>query len=161
LVASFPDDGRRPESRPHFDHGEDPHRLFLASHDRFDFVCLQLRDREPIYSSIVEATTPIGCSCKPAMDRIPGNSLDPSDSRFAHAFDAQSRDFIKSGAPVLESIIGCPGRRAKCLPTRSALVATTFPPPSLVETVTDNASCSGFSRPRASPVWTAETLHRS
>ena len=43
------------------------------------------------------------------MDRIPGNSLDPSDGRFAHAFDAQSRDFIKGGAPVLESTVrkGC------------------------------------------------------
>src|SRR5687768_11032585 len=68
-----------------------------------------------------------------------GNSLDPSDSRFAYAFDAQSRDFIKSGATVLESIIGCPARRAECLPTSSAPVATTLSPPSLEETVTDNA----------------------
>jgi hypothetical protein len=95
------------------------------------------------------------------MDRIPGNFLDPSDGRFTHAFDAQSRDFIKSGAPVLESIIGPRGRGAECLPTSSALVATTLSPPSPVETVADNASCSEFSRPRASPVWTAETLHRS
>jgi len=37
--------------------------------------------------------------------------------------------------------------------------AITLSPPGSVETVTDNTSCSGFSRPRASPVWTAETLH--
>src|SRR4030095_4052528 len=161
LVVPFADDCRRPKSRPHLDHGEDPDWRFLASDDRFDFVCLKLCDGEPIYFSIVEATTPGGCSFKPAMNRIPGNSLDPSDSRFAHALDAQSRDFIKSGAPVLESIIGQPGRRAECLPTSSALVATTLSPPSPIETMTDNASCRGFSRPRASPVWTAETLHRS
>ena len=95
------------------------------------------------------------------MDRIPSDSLDTSNGRFAHAFDAQSRDFIKSGGPVLESIIGCPDRRAESLPTSPALVATTLSPPSLVETVTDDASGSGFSRPRAPPVWTAETLHRS
>src|SRR4029453_13375672 len=94
------------------------------------------------------------------MNRIASYWLDPGDSRFAHAFDAQSRDFIKSGAPVLESIIRCAGRRAECLPTSSALVATTLSPPSRIETVTDNASCCGFSRPRASPVWTAEKLHR-
>jgi hypothetical protein len=90
-----------------------------------------------------------------------GNSLGSSNGRFAHPFDAQSCDFIKSGEPVLESVIGCLARRAKGLTTTSALVATTLPTPSLVETVTDNASCSGFSRPRASPVWTAETLDRS
>jgi hypothetical protein len=70
---------------------------------------LKLRDGEPIYFSIVEVTTPGGCSFKPAMNRIPSNSFDPTDSRFAHAFDAESRDFIKGGATVLESIIGCPG----------------------------------------------------
>jgi len=105
LVASFPDDGRRPESRPHFDHGEDPDWLFLAPDDRFDFVCLKLHDREPIYSSIAEATTPGGCSFKPAMNRVPGNSLDASDGRFVHPFDAESRDLIKDCAPVLESIV--------------------------------------------------------
>jgi hypothetical protein len=34
-------------------------------------------NREPIYSSIVEATTPIGCSCKPAMDCIPDGMRRP------------------------------------------------------------------------------------
>src|SRR5687768_5315135 len=42
LVASVANHSRRPESRPHLDHGEDPDWLFLASDDRFDFVCLKL-----------------------------------------------------------------------------------------------------------------------
>jgi hypothetical protein len=39
------------------------------------------------------------------MDGIPGNSLDSSNGRFVHPFDAKSRDLIKDYAPVLESII--------------------------------------------------------
>ena len=53
------------------------------------------------------------------------------------------------------------GVRAESLPADPALEPTTLPPRGLVETVPDNASCSGFSRPRASPVWTAVTLHSS
>ena len=73
LVASFADHCRRPKPRPHLDHGEDPDWLFLAPDDRFDFVCLKLHYRESFYFSVVEATTPGGCSFKPAMDRIPGD----------------------------------------------------------------------------------------
>ena len=161
MVTPFAYHCRRPKPRPHLDHGEDPDWRFLASDDRFDFVCLKLRNGEALYCSIVEATTPGGCSFQPAMDRIPGNSLDSSDGRFVHTFDAQSRDFIESGPPVLKSMVGCTSVRAEGLPARPALESTTLPTPGLVETVTDNASCSGFSRPRASPVWTAETLHSS
>jgi hypothetical protein len=39
------------------------------------------------------------------MNRVPGNSLDASDGRFVHPFDAESRDLIKDCAPVLESIV--------------------------------------------------------
>jgi hypothetical protein len=39
------------------------------------------------------------------VDCIPGNSLDASDGRFVHPFDAESRDLIKDCAPVLESIV--------------------------------------------------------
>ena len=120
---------------------------------------MKLHHRESFYFSVVETTAPDPSSFQPAMNRIPRNSLDSSNGGFAHPFDAQGSDFIKGGATVLESIIGHPGRGAEGLPTSPALVATTLSPPSPVETVTDNASCSGFSRPRASPVWTAETLH--
>jgi hypothetical protein len=89
---------RRPESRPHLYHTEDPDWSFLASDDRSDLVCLKLLDGEPIYFSIVEATTPDSGFFQPAMNRIPGNSLDSSNGGFAHPFDAQGSDFIKGGA---------------------------------------------------------------
>jgi len=39
------------------------------------------------------------------FNRIPGNALDPSDSRFAHTFDAQGRDFINSSATKLGVLV--------------------------------------------------------
>jgi hypothetical protein len=105
-------------------------------------------------------------SNRSAASRFLGHSR-TSFSNLRHATltrsarDAQSRDFIKGGAPELESMIMHTGVRAERLPADPALVSTTLPPRGLVETVTDNASGSGFSRPRASPVWTAETLHSS
>ena len=93
------------------------------------------------------------------MDRIPSDSLDSSDGRLIQALDTERGDFIKGGATVLESIIGCPGCRAERLPTSSALVATTLPPPSRVEAVANDGSDVAFSRGRAVPVGTAETLH--
>ena len=47
------------------------------------------------------------------------------------------------------------------LSTYAANGRTTLSPRGFVETVPDNTSCSGFPRPRASPVWTAETLDSS
>ena len=93
------------------------------------------------------------------MDRVPGNSLDSSDGRLIQAFDAERRNFIKGGSPVLESMIRCTSCRAERLPTSLALVATTLPPPGLVEAVGDDVSGSGFSQRRALAAWTAETLH--
>ena len=65
-------------------------------------------DRQSVNFSIVEATTPVGCLLKPAMDCIPSDSLDASDGRFVHPFGAESRDLIKDCAPVLESIVRGP-----------------------------------------------------
>jgi hypothetical protein len=119
----------------------------LLPDDRFDFVCLKLHHREFFYFSVVETTAPDPGSFQPAMDCIPGDSLTRANGRLVQTLDTERRDFIEGSATVLKSIIGCPGRRVECLPTSWALVATTLPPLSLVETVTDNASCNEFSRP--------------
>jgi len=91
--------------------------------------------------------------------RIPGDSLGPSDGRLVEAFDAESRHFIKSGTTVLQSMIRCPARRAECLATRLALVATTLSAPGRVEAVANNGSDVVFCGGRAMLVGTAETLH--
>jgi hypothetical protein len=76
------------------------------------------------------------------MDRIPGNSLDPSDGRLIQALDTEGGDFIKRGATVVESVIRRPDCRAECLPTSLAVVATTLPPPSLVKTMANDGSAA-------------------
>jgi hypothetical protein len=157
LVAPFSKLLSKAKAEP--DDGEDPDRLFLAPDDRFDFVCLKLHDGA-VYFSIVEATTPVGCFFKPAMDRIQAICLTPAmaDLLGLRRSEPPPHQRWRVG---LESMIRHTSCRTKRLPTNRALVLATLPPCGLVETVTDNASCSGFSRPRASPVWTAETLHSS
>src|SRR5262249_47137686 len=88
--------------------------------DRSDLVGLKFRSREILDFSIIEPTTPAGCSFQPAMNRIPGDSFDSSDGGLVEAFHAESRHFIKSGATVLRPTIRCPARRAECLATRLA-----------------------------------------
>src|SRR5262249_42746597 len=98
-------------------------------------------------------------SFQPAMNRIPGDSLDSSDGRLVEAFDTESRDFVKRGATVLQPIIRCPARRAEGLATRLAPVATTLSASSRIEAVTNDGSAVAFSRGRAMLVGTVETLH--
>jgi hypothetical protein len=70
------------------------------------------------------------------MDRIPSDSLDSSNGRFAQAFDAESRDFIKDATSVLEWMVRRASIRAERLPASPAPVATTLPPRGLVEVMT-------------------------
>ena len=83
------------------------------------------------------------------------------DGGLVQTFDTEGGDLIKDRTPVLESMIRCPGCRAERLPTSLALVATTLSPSSLVEAMANDGSGVAFSRWRAVPVWTAETLHGS
>jgi hypothetical protein len=78
---------------------------------------------------------------------------------FRQTLDAESRDLIKGGTPVLESIIRCPSCRAECLPASLALVATMLSPPGLVEAVANDGSDVAMFRGGAVLVGTAETLH--
>jgi hypothetical protein len=158
-VASFADDRRWPKPRPDVEHNENPDRLFPAPDDRSDLVCLNLHHRESFYFSIIETTTAAGCLFQPTMNRIPGNSLDSSNGGLDETFDTEGGHFIKGGATVLESVIQCSGGRAECLSTSPALVATTLPRPSRVKAVANDGSDVAFSRGRAVPIGTAETLH--
>src|SRR5262245_27662959 len=93
------------------------------------------------------------------MNGIPSDSFGSTDGRLVEAFHAKSRHFIKSGATVLQPIIRCPARRAECLATRLAPVATTLSASSHIEAVTNDGSGVAFSRGRAMLVGTVETLH--
>jgi hypothetical protein len=71
----------RPEPRRDVNRCEDPNRLYFASDDRPNLVCLKLLDNERGYFSIVEPTTNVGCLFKPSSDGIPGDPLYPGDRR--------------------------------------------------------------------------------
>jgi hypothetical protein len=73
--------------RPDVDHGEDPHRLSLVPDNRLDLVGLKLCRGDPSDFSVAETTTPAGCSFQPAMNCIPGDPFDSSDSRLVQTLD--------------------------------------------------------------------------
>jgi len=158
-VGSLPDHCRRPWPGPDIYHHEDPNGLFVASDNRLDLIGLKLPQSEPSHSSIIEAPTPSCCSFQPTMHRIPGDSFGSSNSELVQTLDTEERDFIKSSAAVLQSIISCPTCRTECLPTSLALVATTLPPPGLVETIANNGSGGALFGWSVVRVWTADTLH--
>jgi hypothetical protein len=105
--------------------------------------------------------TPAGCFFQPAVNRVPGNSLDSSDRGLIQTFDTESSHLIKDRTPVLKSIIRCPDCRAEGLSTSPALVAATLPRPSRVKAVANEDSDVAFSQGRAVPVGTAEALRNS
>jgi len=123
-------------------------RLSLAPHDRSDLVCLKLYDGQPSYFSIAEMTTPDRCPLLPAMNRIPCDSLDSSDSGLVQTFGTQG-----AGAGVDAKVHGLLSR-----PTGTAQVSAALSPSGLVEAVADDMSSSSSSRQRTVPLWTAETL---
>jgi hypothetical protein len=82
------------------------------------------------------------------MNRIPGDALDSGNGGFVQALHTKGGYLIKRGATVLESIVGCPGRRAECLPTSLALIATTLSPPGFVKAVANDGFGVALSRGR-------------
>jgi hypothetical protein len=134
--------------------------LSLAADHRSDLVGLKFRSREILDFSVIEPTAPYGRSFQLTMSCIPGNSFDPSDGGLVQTFDTEGGNFIKRGAAVLKSMIRSTGWQAEGLPANPTQVATTLPPPGLVEAVADDLTNSSLSRQRTLPVWTTETLHR-
>jgi hypothetical protein len=124
-----------------------------------DLIGLKFPQGESSYPSIIEPAAPGGCSFQPAMYCIPGDFFDSSNGRLVQTLDTEGGNFIKRVAAMLESIISCPGCRAERLSTSLTLVATSFSPPRLVETVANNGSRVTFFRWGTVLVWTVETLH--
>ena len=89
---------------------------------------------------MTEATTPDSRSFQPTMDRVPSNSLDPSDGGLVQTFNTEGGDLIKGASPVLESMIRCPDCRAERLPASRATVATALSPSSRVEAMANDGS---------------------
>ncbi len=93
------------------------------------------------------------------MNGIPGDALYPSDGRLVQALNAESCDFIKGRATVLESVVRCAGVGAKRPSTSPTPESTPFPQLGYVEAEADDAPGTGFSRQLTAPIWARETLH--
>jgi hypothetical protein len=101
-------------------------RLLLTLDDHSDLVGLKLRGPEPGCLFIIEATATVSRFFQPAIDGIPSEALDSGDRGLVHAFNAESRNLIRSGAAVLKPIR--PGIGAKRLLARLASVSTALSP---------------------------------
>jgi hypothetical protein len=111
--------------------------------------------------AIVESMTGFGGSFEPAIDRIPGDSLDASNGGLVQAFDAEGGNLAEGRATMLESMVRRRSAHAEGLAASLAPVSTTPPPFRPVEAVADDPSGSGLSQQWAFPVCAAETLHCS
>src|SRR5262249_29619935 len=156
--AAFAHYGRRPTQRRDSDHDENPDRLLFPPDDRSDLSALEFHSRESLNFSIIKPPAAGGSPFQPPMHGVPADPVDSSDNRLVEALDTEGGDSIKCGATVLESIIGRASRRGEGLSTSLTLVPTTLSPPRRVEAVATDGS-DAFSRARAVPVGTAETLH--
>src|ERR1019366_92734 len=159
-VASFPDDGRRPKSRPHVDGDKDPARgLFFSADHRTNLIDLQLPNDNLRNRLIVESTARLGCSLQPTINCVPGNLFDSRNGRFIDSFDAETGDLVKGFAAVMESVINSPAVPAKRLSATFTSKSATPSPPSLVGTITNDRSERGICSQRTLLVWTSEALH--
>jgi hypothetical protein len=122
---------------------------------------LKLLDGQSCDFAIVELMTRFGGPCEPAINRIPGDSLDASDSGLVQAFDAEGGNLVEGRATMLEPMVRRLGGRAEGLAASPASVSTTPSPFRPVEAVADDSSRSGFSGRRASTVCATEVLHCS
>ena len=137
--------GRRPEPRPDVDRRENPDGIPLAPCDRADlvsleFCCFELRDRLGI-----ELSTTRCRSLKPAINRVPRDSLHPRYGRLAHALNAQGRDLVEGRATMLETIVGRAACRAERGSAAVATVSTTLSRLRFVKAVADNIAGTHFS----------------
>ena len=88
--------------------------------------------------------TRVGGPFEPAIDRIPGDSLDSCDGGLVKAFDAEGGDLVEGRAAMLQSMVRRPGVGAESLAASPASVSTALSELGLVEAVADDPSGSGF-----------------
>ncbi len=130
--------GRRPESRPHFDRDEDPGCLCPSAGEGANLIGLELLDTESGDPCAVETTASLGRFLNPASNRVPGETLDPSDRRNADTFDSEGDDGIERSSPMLKTVVGRAFGRRERLSTPDAPVSTPFPRPGSVESVAED-----------------------
>jgi hypothetical protein len=159
-ITPLSNNSRRPEARPDFDGSKDPNgRLLFAPDHSADLIGLQFADLDPGDPLMVESTTRGSGPFQPSIHGVPGNLLDSGDGRLVHTLDAESGDFIEHSSAMLEAVIDSATVPAEGPAATLASEATTFAPPSWVESKTNDHSQRWFWLQQTGYVWTAEFLH--
>src|SRR4029077_14294454 len=133
VVAASADYGRRPESGPDLDSGEDPDRLLFTLRYRADLVGLELGGLEPSCFLIVEAAAAAAGFFPPAINGIPADAVDTRNCRLVQTLDTESRNLIKGVATMLKSIVGSPSIGRERFLAGLASISTALSPTRLVE----------------------------
>ena len=102
-----------------------PDGLELTTDERANLVGLNLLDGQSSDRSIVESMAGVGGPFEPAIDRVPGDSLDARNGGLVQAFDAEGSDFVEGRATMLDSMIRGAGVGAEGLAASPASVSTT------------------------------------
>ena len=157
-VAAPPDDGRRPEARPHLNRRKNPRGPRLPTGERADLVGLKLFDDEASTPALAKSTTHGGGSFEPAGDGVPGQPFDPGDRGQANALDSERDDGVERRAPMLETVVGCAVRRRERLSAPDAPISTAFPGSRSVETVADEVPGTDASMDRTCGIGTSAIL---
>ena len=137
-VTPATDNGRRPDSRPDIERGENPDGLILPGHDCTNLVGLKFGDVELGNGSVIELSTGHRRLLEPAIDGVPREPFHTSDRGLAYTLDAECRDLVECRATMLKAVVGRFGPGAEGLPT--GLAATTAMASGLgpVESVSDD-----------------------
>ena len=157
-VAAPPDDGRRPEPRPHLNRRKNPRGPRLPTGERADLVGLKLFDDEASNPALAKSTTHGGGSFEPAGDGVPGQPFDPGDRGQANALDSEHDAGVERRAPMLETVVGCAGRRRERLSAPDAPISTAFPGSRSVKTVADEVPGTDASMDRTCGIGTSAIL---
>ena len=78
--------------------------------------------------------TRFGGPCEPAINRIPGDSLDASNGGLVQAFDAEGGNLVEGRATMLEAVIDRATVPAEGLAAPGASETASAAPPGTIET---------------------------
>ena len=157
-IASSPDDGRWPETRPDIDRSKDPDGLLFTTHHRTNFISLQFCDLQSSNPSIVESVAFSGRLFQPAIHCIPGKLLDSGNRGFVESFDTESCNLVEGRSSVLKTMINRATVPAEGFAATGATESATAAPPGAIETIPNNDFGPGLLS-GTQMVGAAETLH--
>ena len=157
-IASSPDDGRWPETRPDIDRSKDPDGLLFTAHYRANLIDLQFCNFNLCDLSVIKPLAGSRCPFQPAIHCIPGKLLDSGNRGFVESFDTESCNLVEGRSSVLKPMINRAVVPAEGFAATGATESATAAPPGAIETIPNNDFGPGLLS-GTQMVGAAETLH--